>query len=113
MKIQHLFENKAWRLFLDDERFPAEKDKDMIIARSYNEAINLIEQNGCPIFISFDHDLGTDKTGYNVAQWLIHKDIDSEYTFIPKHFTFYVHSQNPIGKRNIEGLLQQYLDYRG
>jgi len=37
--------------------------------------------------------------------------IDSRYRF-QKDFDFYVHSQNPVGKANIEGLLNGYLKQR-
>ena len=85
---------------------------DMIIARTYEEAINLIEEKGMPNFISFDHDLG-DKipTGFDLSKWIVEKDLDNN-GFIPKDFSFYVHSQNPQGKLNIEGLLNQYLNIR-
>lgn len=68
---------------------------------------------GCPTFISFDHDLGPDeKTGYDLAKWLVERDLDSNGAFIPATFEFYVHSQNPVGAANIRNYLQRYLEYK-
>ena len=73
-----------------------------------------------PLIISFDHDLGdeTKHTGYDVAKQLVENDIISgnkesrqSYKFCDG-FDFYVHSQNPIGKANIEGLLNNYLKHK-
>lgn len=100
--------SNKFRVFLDDERFPPE-GQEFEIVRSSQEAINLMISKGCPEFISFDHDLGGEDSGMKVAKYIVEKDLD-EPGWIPEHFTFYVHSQNPTGKRNIEGLLSQYLD---
>jgi hypothetical protein len=98
------------KLFLDDERFPA-GDEFWLIARSSMEAINTCKLLGCPSFISFDHDLGGDDTAMVFVHWLINYDLDHP-GFIPDDFSFEVHSQNPIGKANIEGLLNSYLKQR-
>ena len=97
------------RMYLDDIRIP-EFEYD-VIARTSSEAINFIEINGCPEFISFDHDLGGDDTAMIVVKYLIQKDLDN-HLFIPLNFRFNVHSANPIGKANIEGYLNCYLRQR-
>lgn len=110
----------SYRMFLDDERMPAEKDMDMIIVRSFDEAVAYIKRHGCPIFISFDHDLcfehygnmpTNEKTGYDLAKWLVLQDVYSE-GFIPEGFGFQVHSQNPVGAKNIQAYLSRYLELR-
>ena len=68
---------------------------------------------GNPSYISFDHDLGeNERTGYDLAKMLIEDALNfpdwPEYQ-LPSDFSFYVHSQNPVGKANIEGLLNNYL----
>jgi hypothetical protein len=99
----------TWRLFIDDERFPSSKDYDMIIARSMEEVKNLVSDLGMPSFVSFDHDLGADEpTGYDIAKWMVDMDMGGAAKF-PGPFRFYVHSQNPIGKKNIESYLTNYL----
>ena len=104
-----------WALFLDDERTPLSNPKgDLVVARSLQEAINLIVKNGCPYFISFDHDLGEASTGdaIELVKWMIEKDLDENGGFIPKNFGFFVHSANPVGRKNIESLLTSYLEWR-
>lgn len=49
------------------------------------------------------------KTGMDFAKWLVESDLDHNGSFLAPEFDFYVHSQNPQGKANIEGLLRQYL----
>lgn len=105
----------TWNLFLDDERFPPNDGREWVIARNGMEATYAIAERGCyPSYISFDHDLGDEddgETGYDYAKRLVEMDMDTDF---PKYkfsddFSFYVHSQNPIGKANIEGLLNNYL----
>ena len=121
----------TWNLFLDDERNIADvtwapwqikemyRNEEWVIARTYADAMVEVLNRGFPKFVSFDHDLGHDKyTGHEFAKQLVENDIISgnresrqNYKFSPD-FSFYVHSQNPIGKANIEGLLNNYLAYR-
>ncbi|BAU40164.1 hypothetical protein [Ralstonia phage RSP15] len=105
----------SYDMFLDDERLPptnrpGKPERDWVIVRSYQQAVDYIEENGFPRFISFDHDLGEAKeTGYDFAKWLISQDIDKMW--MPEDFDFYVHSQNPIGKLNIEKAFESYFNY--
>lgn len=104
-------EIKMWKMFIDDERFPV--DETMVIVRSLDEAKSKIEELGVPEFISFDHDLGDNvPTGFDLAKFLVEKDLDLDGKFLPENFSFYVHSANPVGKKNIEGLLGQYLEFK-
>jgi hypothetical protein len=119
------------KLFLDDIRIPKDCANGLVpshlnkfywenewnIVRSHNEFVDWINKNGLPDFISFDHDLadvhytmdfskhfhnqGTEKTGYDSAKWLGDYCIDSKC----KLPNFVVHSQNPVGKANIQGYL--------
>lgn len=108
-----------WKLFIDDERMPPLDGSEWVIARSYYEVGNLLYDKNMPNFVSFDHDLGEYcKTGYDIAKYMVECDMSSWYdrrnmliTF-PKDFSFCVHSQNPVGKKNIEGYLDQYLKMR-
>lgn len=96
------------KIFLDDERMPAGAFmSDCMIARTYDEAVALVKQHGFPEFVSFDHDLGERKTGYDFAKYLV--DLDLETNTMPSDFWFYVHSQNPIGARSIMQYLDSYL----
>lgn len=98
----------GYNLFLDDEREPI-PDRSWVIVRNYEQAIAIVQSHGIPTFISFDHDLGTGKTGYDFAKYLVEYDLDRYGKGFPEGFDFTVHSANPIGKQNIEGLLNGYL----
>lgn len=100
-----------YKLFIDDERYPV--DDSFIIVRSSKQAIDCVNTNGFPSFISFDHDLGSDDTSIVFIRFLVDKLIDNELT-IPDDFDFYVHSQNPVGKKNIENWMVSILkEFRG
>ena len=120
------------KLFLDDIRNPKDCvnglvpthmnkmfwENDWNIVRSYDEFAKWIVSNGLPDFIAFDHDLadvhytmdfskdngnqGTEKTGYDCAKWLGDFCIQTG----EKLPNFVVHSQNPVGKANIQGYLE-------
>lgn len=96
----------TYKLFIDDERFPVTDD--WVIARSTSEAIGVVMSFGVPNFISFDHDLGGEDTSMKFIHWLINFLYDAEQNL--KGFDYYVHSQNPIGKDNIEGLMNQVIN---
>lgn len=137
---------KSCRIYLDDIRTPT--DKDWLIVRNYYEFINLVTNIGLENIktISLDHDLGDtaikeyynnvsknykldydnieEKTGYDVAKWLVNKfydDNDERINMVrsekKKHpFIFpdvFVHSANPIGSANIMGYINNFLMNEG
>lgn len=121
-------------LFLDDERIPQMVTwveiplVEWVIVRNYNQFIDIIQKNGMPEAISFDHDLADEhymeytaahdpkspskgnirydklkeKTGYDCAKWLAHYCIDKNIP-VP---VYYVHTMNPIGGDNIRSILE-------
>ena len=98
------------KLFLDDERAPPNDGNNWHIVRNFSEFKNHIDKNGLPEFISFDHDLGSDfRTGFHCARYLIEYCLDNKLNF--NNFDYYVHSQNPIGKANIIGLVENAKGY--
>lgn len=124
-------------LWLDDIRNPLENDWltfspieqpfDCVWVKSYPEFTDWINKNGLPDGICFDHDLGMDvaikarekgmskrksrqlkqleKTGYDCAKWLVEYCMDNNLK-LPK---YNIQSANPVGKENIDGLLQSFL----
>ena len=99
------------RLFLDDERFPPGDEADWAIVRSFGEAVNWVEENGYPDYVSFDNDLGpASREGWEFAQWLIDRDLDTGT--MPADFGFAVHSMNPVRAKDIERRLTRYLEFR-
>ena len=91
-------------LWLDDER-PIPKyfhNGEAASASTYNDAIDTflnINTDTEHICISFDNDLGEDKTGYDFAKWLVEHGVTGY---------FHIHSMNPVGVFNIRQLLEHY-----
>ena len=123
-----------WNLFIDDIRLPSYVPDGRVyeLARSMQEALIIIEEHGCyPTHIAFDHDLGWDTlenilgsflvaapeegnelpSGYDFAKWLVEFDMNGTYEF-PKNFTWSIHSSNPVGAANINGILTSYLKHK-
>ena len=100
--------HKPYKMFLDDLRQPP--DNTWIVVRSYDTAVEYVRVFGMPETISFDHDLGLDKTGYDFAKFIVDLDLDLN-VFTPE-FRFYVHSANPVGASNIKNLLDGYLAFK-
>lgn len=105
-------------MFIDDERYPPNDGRMWVICRNKIDVEWYLETQGMPSFISFDHDLGEDQpTGYDIAKMLVDFDMASDeqdivyWGTLRHNFSYYVHSQNPIGKANIEGLLDGYLNH--
>lgn len=90
---------KLYLLWIDDEReMPTEAD---FWAKSYDEAIKIFKNNEDKTFIvDFDHDLGEDKTGYDIAKYIVEQNIPI--------IAYKIHSMNPIGRANINQLLSHY-----
>lgn len=117
----------SYNLFLDDIRNPdyVKDGRDYVLARSFDEATELVYRRGLPSHIAFDHDLGWDelepnengliidlgqeaKSGYDFAHWLVEGDLEGHLD-IPETFTWSIHSSNPVGAANINGLLTSYM----
>ena len=123
--------NKPYYLFLDDERYPKQVTwvnlplVEWVIVRNYNEFVQKIEEDGMPVFISFDHDLADEhynkamyenreynklyksfkeKTGMDCARWLVNYCLDNDL----KMCNYQAHTMNPVGKQNIESLLNNF-----
>lgn len=120
----------SYNLFLDDVRMPGTafnymKDPrynklDWMIVRNYREFVLAIEKHGIPKLVSYDHDLADihydpstwresfkyeEETGLDCARYLI------EQLHGEKHPDYLVHSWNPVGKKNIEQTIQDYIKY--
>lgn len=107
----------SWEMFIDDERFPGKDvSESVVIVRSSQEAIDFCTAvKSLPNNIMFDHDLGGDDTSIRFIRWMI----DELYRDEPKYklrtdFKFSVHSQNPVGAKNIKSLMDQLIqDQKG
>jgi hypothetical protein len=116
--------NNKRLLWLDDKRnpfennwltfSPIEKPYDVIWLKKYHEFVSWITENGLPDAICFDHDLSDihcnkstykEKTGMDCARWLVDYCLDNN-----KKLPLYnIQSSNPVGKDNIDGLLQSFM----
>jgi len=102
---------QSYSIYLDDLRTPVKSYGR--VARSCDEAIDYVKVHGMPSFISFDYDLGygkdgkLQKNGYHFAKWIV-KMVLSKQLELPADFSYKVHSQNPIGKKKIEALMESF-----
>ena len=91
---------KLYKLWLDDER-PA--NKDWVVCRSSQEAIEYVKTHGCPVYMSLDHDLGINDTTMVFLKALM--DMWDGLTPPPE---YKVHSANPVGKLNIISYMESW-----
>jgi len=101
-------------LWLDDERDP----QDPYIQKNFNahgneiwvktveEAISYLKTNNVAS-ISFDHDLGTTQTGYDLAKYIEEKAFNNELPML----WWEIHSQNPSGSQNIYNAMKKANEY--
>jgi hypothetical protein len=92
------------KLWLDDERDPkSPKIKEIFGAKGDEIWVKTVEETieylktGKINHISLDHDLGTIKTGMDVAKFI---EGAAFWSLIPK-LNWRVHSQNPVGRKNM------------
>lgn len=93
-------------LYVDDLRTPCGIDDDnclLIIARSYDEAISVFEKymdRGIEFLIDLDHDLGEEKSGYDICKYIVENQIPLR--------GYRLHTMNPVGRHNMDQLLSHY-----
>jgi hypothetical protein len=99
-----------YELFLDDERdLGPVLSTGTVLVRSSKDAINVVKSIGAlPKKIYFDHDLGGDDTSINFIRVITEMVLDGKLKF-RDDFSYEVHSQNPIGSKNICGSLNALL----
>jgi len=88
----------AIKLYVDDER-PCPDG--WVLARTYVAAIAHIDGRRVGV-ISLDHDLGEDKTGYDIVCY-IERMVHDDSGYHPPIMR--VHSANPVGRANIERVI--------
>ena len=126
----------SYKLFLDDVRMPKDVfnyipdpiyNSEWVIVRNYDEFVKVIEANGLPELLSFDHDLADEhydpsmynhkeysklvfkeKTGYDCAKWVVEFCMNNNYFLCD----FKCHSMNPAGKKNIITLLENFRKFQ-
>jgi hypothetical protein len=104
------------KVYLDDIRVPKDSgydsNHDWLIVRTYEEAKSIV-LNHKPQSWSFDHDLGPGETVYDFIKFIIELDIENPTEgFITSTFSYNIHSANPVGSKNIEKLLENYIKHK-
>lgn len=109
-------------IWLDDERDPKDPKYKIFLeenlhikglsqiywVRNYEEFVKCLDLLwGVVDMISFDHDLGEEESGLDCAKYLVHKCLDLNQN-LPSYQS---HSMNPVGKKNILSLLDNYYKY--
>jgi len=91
---------KSIKLWIDDVRqMPSNFD---LHARDAEEAIQMLRDYDIT-HVSFDHDLGQEASGYDIAAWVEMM----AYTNELKRFTWQIHSANPVGASRIENAMKK------
>ena len=93
------------KLYLDEGR-PTEENFHRVY--NYHELVKFNAEKGLPNFTSFDRNLGEEKTDYYCVKFLVHYYLDLNF----KRPEFYIHSHNPVGKENIEKLLENFNNFK-
>lgn len=103
-------------IWLDDSRDPFDSEIDWLVFSpigrhvgviwipSYDQFVSWILIHGLPDGICFDHDLGTELTGYDCAKWLC-LYCEMHNLQLPP---YNIQSGNSVGKENIDKYLQNY-----
>ena len=92
-------------VWLDDLR--EKPDGFDIWAKDYGSFVEYVKTEGKHIsftHISFDHDLGEGKSGYDCAKFLVEWCIENGYK-VP---SYEIHSANPVGRENIKSIFDSY-----
>ena len=95
------------KIYLDDERNP--KGKNWTVVRNVNDFKKIYKEYYPYIDeISLDHDLGTNKTGYDALTWL-EKQIVTKGWRVPK---INIHTANPSGRDRMKLVIKSLYKYK-
>lgn len=86
-------------VFLDDDLEYRKTPNEFVRVTNYEECVALLNDQHIHI-LSLDHDLGTQKTGYDVAKYIVEKNSFPDI--------IYLHTANPVGRENMYQLLEHY-----
>jgi len=98
-KAQNQWIKQAMKMWLDDIReMPSDFD---IWVKTVEEAKSILETESID-FISFDNDLGLEKEGRHLADWIEEKAFNHELG----RLKWQIHSGNPVGAKAIHQAMQ-------
>lgn len=97
----------SYKLFLDDLRYPKStypefsgyEDfwKDIKIARSYSDAVDLLNRFGLPEVLMLDYNLGEIHNGMDFVTLFI-EIVESDPSMLPADFEYYIHTNSDSGR---------------
>ncbi len=94
----------SYTLFIDDIRSPTSDLHNPMVAVNVTVAKALVEIFGLPDCISFDHDLGNNEpVATDFLWWLVNGHLNEQFD-LNNIEEVIIHSANPIGARNLQGL---------
>lgn len=96
----------TWKLWVDDQLDDPDQEwrhcpKGFFGATSVIEAVQLVEELGCPSFMDLDCDLGE---GGRIQDFL--KYLENEHSMTPPKWK--VHSQNPVAAENVNSFMESW-----
>lgn len=98
---------KKFYIFVDDEqKFTGNRFNDQYVVvstRTYDSAIDLLDycaENNIEVLLDLDHDLGGEKTGYDICKYIVEHDM--------RGIKYHIHSMNSVGRQNMDQLLSHY-----
>lgn len=108
-----------YKLFLDDKRHPRHTEEyqyfdkeffeDIKIARTYDEAVNMMNECGIPYVLMLDYDLGEDiHTGLNVVNYFIAMVRQNPFALDPD-FEYFTHTDSRAGAVLMKEVLDDFL----
>lgn len=100
--IWHKKEPKKYLLWIDDLRGVPNSyigEYEIIYARTYEDALKELNRFRYDV-ICLDHDLGGEKTGYDICKYIVENHIQCN--------EFRIHTSNPVGRKNMTDLLRRY-----
>lgn len=97
--------NKEKLLYVDDIRQVPNSFNDYYNVTKVTNYVDAIQelQKSCFEYIDLDHDLGEEKTGYDICKYIIENNIQCK--------TLYIHTSNPVGRYNMEQLIKRYTNF--
>jgi hypothetical protein len=112
----------SYKLFLDDRRTPERTEPyskkpphsnfwdDIKIARTYDDAVEIINEFGAPYMLMLDYFLGDDHfLGIDVVEYFV-EYIMEDQSRLPDNFHYHCHTNSDTGARKMSEKLEDMLN---
>lgn len=98
------------RIYLDDERSP--KSNRFLVVRTYEGFCLALSCATKITEVSFDHDLGAEKTGMDCLRYMVEEDMKRNGTLFSTDLIWNAHTANPCGRDNMNSYIKSYLKFK-